>query len=556
MTRQTNILLFRLGIVCLVAATFALALPVPFIFDDLAGIRDNEHMRSLWPLSQSLSAPLESPAYGRPVVALSLALTHAVAGVRPWAYHLFNIVIHIINALLVFELLRRTLTRIGFRGAPAVAFIITLLWALHPLHTETIAYASQRTELLFAMFCVLTLVCFERGRYVAAVCACALGMASKEVMVVVPLLVLLFDRTFISGDFRTSLARRRFAYIGLTATWLVLAALVVAFPRTDSAGFHHGHATGITAWTYLLTQSKVTCYYLTQVVWPTRLSVDIDFPIAASIRDVMLPGGVIVLLLALTVASLVRRPRWGFAGAWFFLLLAPTSSFVPIVLEIAAERRMYLPLLAIAVSVMLVIRHRAPRAFVPVGLVLAMALAGVTVERLRTYGDEITLYRDAVEKFPDNLRARRNLGSWYLKHRRFEEAVEVLEAVVRDSPGRPGVWHDLGLAYAQVGRLNDAGRCFLLAIADDPANTPVWENLARLKVMQGDLPGAEACWRGYVELMPGDPRGHNELGIVLARRGSLNEAIRAFERAVQLDPSFEDAVANLSKARSAFPAGE
>ena len=181
---------------------------------------------------------------GRPVLNLSLALNYAVSGCDVRGYHVTNLAIHLAAALLLFGIVRRTLPR--FRGcgggqqlarlqlATPLALAIALLWAVHPLQTESVTYIVQRAESLMGLFYLLTLYCFLRGAgsaraifwYAGSVLACLLGMATKEVMVSAPLVVLLYDRTFLAGSFREAWRRRWAYYLALAATWLLLAWLV------------------------------------------------------------------------------------------------------------------------------------------------------------------------------------------------------------------------------------------------------------------------------------------------------------------------------------------
>jgi hypothetical protein len=149
---------------------------VPFIFDDLNVITNNAHVRTLWPPWEAMIAPAQIPVAGRPVVSLSLALNYAVSGLQPWSYHAFNLALHIANALLLLGIVRRTVR--GER-ADGTALAVALIWLVHPLLTESVTYVVQRTELLMALFFLLTLYCVIRGWQFGAVVASALGMGSK-----------------------------------------------------------------------------------------------------------------------------------------------------------------------------------------------------------------------------------------------------------------------------------------------------------------------------------------------------------------------------------------
>ena len=307
---------------------------------------------------------------GRPLLNLSFAVNYAISGLNVWSYHAANLAIHVLAALLLFGILRRTFLLPRWAEFLSAAFAepalrlgclalaIALLWAIHPLQTESVTYIVQRAESLVGLFYLLTLYCFIRGAtsgrgrswYAAAVLACLLGMASKEVMVSAPLMVLLYDRAFLAGSFREAWRRRYGVYLALASTWLLLGWLViVAGNRGGSAGF----GAGVGSWAYLCTQFGAIVHYLKLSVWPHPLLLDYG-PDTVPMTLEILPDAILVVLLGLaTLVALWRWPKIGFLGAWFFAILAPTSSIVPVATQVVAEHRMYLPLAAVVTAVTL-----------------------------------------------------------------------------------------------------------------------------------------------------------------------------------------------------------
>ena len=216
-------------------------------------------------------------------------------------------------------------------ASTGLALAVALVWALHPLQTNSVTYIVQRAEALVGLFYLLTLYCFVRGAtsargsawYAAAVAACALGMASKEVMVSAPLVALLYDRLFISGSFKEGLRRRWGWYLALAATWAILGLLVyLSLGRGGSAGF----GLGMTAWEYARTQFGCIIHYLRLAFWPSPLVLDYGTGTVSEAADIVPYAIGVVLLLAATAVALARRPRWGFLGVWFFAILAPVRA--------------------------------------------------------------------------------------------------------------------------------------------------------------------------------------------------------------------------------------
>ena len=242
------------------------------IFDDEPWIVNNRAIRQLWPI-QSWLLPQEVLVRGRPVISFTLAVNYALGATNVRGYHALNLAIHILASLVLFGIVRRTLVSPGLGNrfdavAMPLALVVTILWAVHPLQTQAVTYIIQRCESLVGLFYLLTLYCVIRGATsarpsiwsVAAVTTCVLGMATKESMATAPIVVLLYDCTFLSGSFRSALRTRLGLYLGMAASWAVVAGLLIA------TGFYGG-TTGFavnqfTWWSYLGTQPAVLVHYL------------------------------------------------------------------------------------------------------------------------------------------------------------------------------------------------------------------------------------------------------------------------------------------------------
>ncbi len=440
----------------LVLAAFSNSFSGAFFFDDYPAIVENPHLRD-W--RTAWDAPDESPVAGRPVVALTLALNHAVSGLQPWSYHVVNVTIHLANVWLVLGLVRWVEDGRARQGAPTItgdlALPVAALWAVHPLVTESVNYVTQRTELLFGFCLLLTLYCFVRRWHVGSVVACAVGMLCKETMVVAPVVVALFDRACSAKSDRP----RKPYYAGLAATWLVLASWVASGARSETVGFHFRE---LTWWQYLFTQGGVILHYLRLSVWPHPLVVDYDdWPIATGVTW---PAAVVAVLVVACGWLAWRKPRWGFFAAWFFLILAPTSSVLPIASELAAERRMYLPLLAVIVPVAWTLRTRW------LWVAMAAVLACATWVRNRDYRTELTIMTDTVAKRPQNTRALTNLGVALVRAGRMDAAVPHLEHAVKLNPRQADAHFNLAMIRAEQKRWRDSARHLAVVVELEPGN--------------------------------------------------------------------------------------
>ena len=345
------------GIVLVAFLAYSNSFSGPFILDDVLSIVENDQIREWSQLGTVLFPERELPTAGRPLVNVSFAVNYALDGLNVRGYHLFNLLCHLGSGLLIFGIVRRTLRQPRLKerfGASSLnlGFAASILWTLHPLNTEAVNYLTQRTELMMALFYLLTVYASVRAGQsrsrawsALAVVACAAGMACKESMVTAPVMVVLYDAVFVFGSLKGAFRERGGFYATLSLAWVVLAAVMWSGPRVHSAGF----TSGLHPWTYLLNQTVMITRYLRLAVWPDALVVNYGWPLELALRDVLPYALLITGLLVVTAVALVRRPMWGYLGAWFFVTLAPTSSIVPIVTEVGAERRMYLPLVALVV---------------------------------------------------------------------------------------------------------------------------------------------------------------------------------------------------------------
>jgi len=551
-----------LGILAAGILAYANSFQGVFLFDDENAIGLNPHIRSLWPLTEAMKAPPQSTAAGRPLVSLSLAVNYALGGLNPRGYHVFNLAVHLAAGLVLFGLIRRTLLcdRLRERYGPAagsLAGIAALLWVVHPLQTESVTYVIQRTESMMGLFYLLTLYCAMRGWtaakpvrwHVAGIIACALGMATKEVMVTAPLVVLLHDAVFGAGSIRSALKSRPLLYGGLAGTWAILASLMASGPRSDSVGFAHG----VTAFQYALNQCKVILDYLRLTVWPHPLVLDYGHPRQMLLSDAAPYGVVLAVLLAATLVGLFRRPAFGFWGAWFFLILGPTSSIVPITTEVGAERRMYLPLAGVLAIVVLAM-HAAMRRIVELrpaaarlrrplagGLVLVVVCASLALTRQRNtqFHNEETIWRATLETQPDNPRVLVNLGRTLAAKQEFVAAMDYYRQALQIDP-------DFALAHYNLGNALHRTRRYAEALEEYAATLRLWpdyfEAMNNTGVVLVDLGRYEDAISQYQRILAEvkdirESGVHCNLAVALAKAGRAEEAIAHFRQSLQTDPA-------------------
>jgi hypothetical protein len=543
---------------------------VPFLFDDNFSIGDNPSIRQLEQIGDVLAPPPTAPTAARPLLNLTFALNYAGGGLSVRGYHVVNLLIHICAGLALLGIVRRTLLLPDLRpaltphpsdmggtpmppatagkrgtGVPPVglgcgvraalrhryrdvalplAACVALIWMLHPLQTESVTYISQRAESLMGLLYLLTLYGFIRSVtaesrncwLILSVVTCFCGMATKEVMVTAPVLVLLYDRAFVSGSFRSALANRRWYYVSLATAWLWLGFLM---HRSSLAAVSVGFQAGVSWLTYALTELRVVTDYIKLALWPHPLVFDYGSEILATDPLTVVPYAVVIAIVLIAVMISWRRsPMAGFLGCWFLLILAPTSTVVPIAEQPMAESRMYLPLAGVVVLVTLwgyALDRR--RAFVALGLV-AVGLGVLTFYRNYDYRSELSIWEDTVARHPHTSRGHYNLGVALAEiPRRSPDAIAHYEEALRLKPD-----------YAEA-HFN-----FAIALAKTP----------------GQLPDAIAHYEEALRLRPGFAEAHYNLAAVYAETGRLEAAIEQLETAARLDPAASFIRDNMEKLKA------
>jgi protein O-mannosyl-transferase len=559
-----------------VAALYGRALDAPFICDDYPAVVENASIRKLWPLlsvspgETPLSAPQQYPTAGRPLVNLSLALNYAIGGLNPVGYHVFNIIAHILASVLLWAIVRRTL-RLGYfqgrfdRVSEPLAFLVALVWALHPLQIEAVQYVTQRTELMMGLFYLATMYACIRyftatspGQRTAwcvlATAACLSGMACKEVMVTAPVMALLFERTFIAGSFRKALETSWRLYLGLALGWGLLLVLNYGGPRSDTAGFDAFVAhSEIPLYAWWLTQAKALEMYLTLAFWPWPLVIHYAF-FFDTLRAVLIPLLIVAVLGLYTVVNLWQRTATGFLGAWVFIILSPTL-VVPIATEIAAERRMYVPLAAIVALVIVggyallqdaAVRRKSQKraqSVAPWSLaittIFALLAAGVFAivgaRRLTAFESPLALWQDTVLHQPTSFIALGNLGRQLILEGREQEATEYFERAVELNPAKAqSSW---GRLLIRVGKPRKAIEHIEEAIRLLPDEAPELRYELGVSLIEaGQLPEGIKQLAEVVRLEPNSAYYQRNLGAALFNAGRPQEAIKHLKRALALEP--------------------
>jgi tetratricopeptide (TPR) repeat protein len=608
---RTKVRLAMVGLAVATLAVYANSFRGPFVFDDLLSIPQNSTIHGL---ASALKPPSGGETVtGRPILNLSFALNYAISGEQVWSYHAVNWLIHALAGLTLFGIVRRT---VRGEGAFFCAVAAALLWLVHPLQTESVTYIVQRAESLMGLFYLFTLYAFVRGAeapaargerggvwFALSVGACLAGMGTKEVMVSAPVIVLLYDRTFLAGSFREAWRRRGPVHGALLLTWIPLAMWVAGAPNRGGTS---GWGVGVGFGQYWATQFQAVMHYLWLAVWPRTLIADYGVRWVRSAGEVVPYALGVGVILVVTVGLIFWRTGkgearvesgtagvgalgyrangcWGlgFLGVWFFAILAPTS-LVPGMRQTLAEHRMYLALAPVVVLVVLAVWRWLGRRGVWVVAAAAIGLGCATFQRNDVYRSEMALWRDTVTKRPGNAAAHNNYGNvlsaqgqptdalaqyeealkidpqyvdaWadegnaLVKLERPAEAIPRYEAALQIKPNLADVETGLGNAYAAAGRDPEAAEHYGSALRIDPNYTDAGNDLGLSLMRMGHPREAEGAFEAILRLKPLSPDVENNLGNALLATGDNSGAILHFQRALKMRPDFAPAHNNLGNA--------
>lgn len=548
--------LFALAAAALLCAfVYSVSLHGPFLFDDHSYITSNPLIRDFSAFFGRAQAGVNENVdihFGNRLAAFfTFALNYAAGGPDPAGFRAVNIVLHALNSFLVYWLALLFLGRLPGRGpegasgrlgeaqARAGAAGAALLFACHPLQTQAVAYISQRFTSLAAFFCLLSLACYLAARlragrggfvfYAVSLLSAAAAMKTKENAFPLPVMLAAAEFLFFRDELKARLKR----LLPLALTMLIIPAGLMfgsAQRRSPAAALTAAGGEKPDVVSYALTQPEALVTYLRLLAWPAGQNADRDPPLRRSPEAPVL--GALLLLAALAaygarLASCGERLRAaaGFGVAWFFVMSAVESSFIPLG-DLAFEHRAYLPSFGIFLGAGALLAGAARRAaakgrsaaLAVFFLCLVAALAWAARSRAAVWGSEEALWRDAALKSPRKARPHYNLGSVLAREERFAEAAAELElalAVFPDNPDNADVYYNLGLARARLE----------------------------------EFPAAEAAFRAAQKLRPGHDSACFNLGIVFLKQGRLKEAVREFEAALAANPGHLKARAKLEQLR-------
>jgi len=536
-----------------------------FVFDDLILIQNNETTLSPKNINDITSTITEEEGY-RPIRALSYAIDYHFSGLNPFSYHISNIVYHIINCFLVYLI---TLSLLSNR---ATALFTAILFAVHPIHTDSVTYIAGRRDILFTLFFLIGFYAFIKYRktqknffLLFSMTAYLLSIGSKEMGVTLPAIFLIYD-LINNLPYETKKLRPQDITKALKKIWVqskyfysifLMGALAFIYYKIfinspSQQKEYYGDSILVT----FLTVGKIIVHYIKLLLFPVNLIADYSydaFPLSSSFFEwSTLFSFILLFLILLIILKMFSKNRWiSFGGIWFFITLLPVCHIIPHH-ELLAEHYLYLPsygfCLIAAILFTSPLENKRHSTLIYFSLFCIIVLFSIRIiDRNRDWKDGMTLWSKTLKSVPRCARAQNNLGAEYIKsgHGYHKEAMPHLEAALQIKPEYAEAYNNLGLVYKEQGSYDQATKSFAKAIKYKKRYFEAINNIATMYERKGDYNTAIKIFENVLKRKPDYAEAHSNLGIVYQKKGQLEQAKEHFRKALQIEPHHVEAHNNL-----------
>ena len=539
-------------------------LEAPFYFDDISAIKDNANIRATR-LTEIGNAGFKSSST-RPIAFISFALNYYLHQYNLKGYHLVNIIIHILTGIFLYLFIKETLN-LSLLGSKdhfldSIAFLSAIIWLVHPLHTQSVTYIVQRCSSMAAMFYLLSLLLYVKGRlalenakrwswYGGSFLAGLLALGSKESAAVLPFFIFLYEWYFFQNLDRDWLKRHLKYVFGVVLLFGLIALIYLGtnpFEKLNSLKDYSHNEFTLTQ--RVLTQFRVVIYYLSLLAYPhpSRLNLDYDFPLSHSLIDpvtTLFSLCIIFGLIGLAVYTAKKERLLSFCILWFFGNLVIESSVIP--LAIIFEHRTYLPsMLVYLLTVALGYRYiKYKWSGVALVCVVTALFSFWTYQRNSVWQDPVALWRDCVEKSPEKARPHNNLGVVLAKQDRIVEAIKHYSVALQINPNYADAHSNLGILLGKQGKTTEAIQHYSEALRIKSGFAEAHNNLGTLLAEKGKLVEAIQHYAEALRINPDFKQAHNNLGALYAKQGRTAEAVQHYDEALRINPDYAEAHHNL-----------
>ena len=540
-------------IVILVAVSYANTLGNGFIWDDEFLVRDNQYIKSFSHIKSIFTSYLASSSgnvsnFYRPLQDLSYMIDHFLWGYEPFGFHLTNLLLHAVCAVLVYILLFRIL------GDPRPAFIGGALFAVHPINTEAVTYVAGRADPLFLLFFLLSFLFFlkaidrvkdgkkEGNILIFSILSYVAAILSKEIGLILPFFLILYQKMFVrEADLQLRLRKLYIPYIGVFAAYIFLRKTILDFsaiaPSNILARFD--------IYQRLITAFKALAVYLRLLVLPLRLHMERTVEVSQSLMEPAAFGAAI-LVAVIFFYILKSRRRYNkifFFSLWFFLGLVPVSNIVPIN-SFIAEHWLYLPAIGafavagMGLSMLSDIKKDRPilkMASILISVILIGSYSYLTIQRNKDWKDEVTFFKSTLKYQPNNSRLHLNFGNTYSEKGMNREAIEEYKKAIELRPNFAIAYGNIGSVYIDMGKYETAKEYIEKALKIEPNYPDALYNLGMLHEDK-DADRAEGYYKRALELRPDYINCHMRLSMLYLNGQRIEDAKRHWKEILRINP--------------------
>jgi tetratricopeptide (TPR) repeat protein len=500
-----------------------------------------------------------------PLTWISHMLDCELYGLNPGGHHFTNVLFHIANALLLFWVLWRMTSRLWLSAFVAAAF------ALHPLHVESVAWASERKDVLSTFFLLLTMWTYVRyvehptaKRYLLILLFFVLGLLAKQMLVTLPFVLLLLDYwplrrlTFKKQNFSSSAGSDTCVSIGrCVLEKLPLFILSVVASGTVFLVQRLTVMKSVTEYPLLYRiENALVSYivYICKMFWPSRLAIFYPHPLG-SLPTWKIANSVL-LLVCITIVAIWKARQYPYlvvGWLWYLITLVPVIGLVQVGLQAHADRYTYMSLTGLFIIVAwgvrdLFARFRYRKVILCSSLVILFLLLGVTTWcQVGRWRSSITLYKHTTAVVKNNWWAYFRLGMAFDQQDNLDEAIKHYTRAIQIKPEFPAPHRNLGYALARQGKTNEAIRHYNDALRYRPDFAEAHVNLGNALLRLGKIDEAIEHFSEAVQIEPDSADAHYSLGYALTQQGKFDKAIECYSRAAKLEPNWSEARQNLNK---------
>ena len=544
-------------ILIVTSGVFANSLQSKFIWDDRDLILENHYIKDWGYLPLALTKDFfyrshdeDKIGYYRPLITFSYMLDYSIWKLNPLGYHLTNLIVHTANCILIYLIVW------FLSSSVTLSLLSSLLFTIHPIHTESVSWISGRTDVIAGFFFFSSLLLYMYGEkagrwkyYVFSLILFACALFSKEMVMTLPLLIMLYDYCFVAGREIPKLRGRVKYWAGyflLAGMYLVVRFLVL------KVGTGNSHVEELNRLYVILTFGKGFLYYLWKLLMPFNLSAYVILRLGSFTQIGVWAG--IMVIVALAIAGLRSQDnRISFGIGFFLISLLPLTNLIPINSPVdmdfpLAERFIYIPsfgfclLLGIGGEKILRLNKFTAGALV---FLLLFFYSYNTFARNRVWKDEEIFYRVTAEASPRSSVIRNNLGAVFKSKGRYDEAIEQFKKAIELYPQLYVVYNNLGNVYQDKGSYQEALMYYQEALRLRPDHAKTHNNLGNLYENLGRYDLAEQELKIALHLRPDLAESHSNLGNVYLDKKLYGEAIREFQEALRVKPDFAEAHNNL-----------